>query len=167
MSCCLTQSKLPFGSPWTAERENWNDRKSLLKSGIWIVWKGESTNTGLDRKKIPPKNVFFFLPISFNICFGCSKEPSHWDGSFEYPQRMFWLRNKKCVCVCARARLLLLWISPFLSCLVLYIPVNNYTHLNVPVNSYGHVGTVRSLNHPFSWASLKRLTSTLRTYFCL
>ena len=28
------------------------------------------------------------------MCFGCSKEPSHWDGSFEYPQHMFWLRNK-------------------------------------------------------------------------
>ena len=41
------------------------------------------------------KNVNIFLPIYFNICFGCSKEPSHWDGSFEYPQHMFWLRNKK------------------------------------------------------------------------
>ena len=29
------------------------------------------------------------------MCFGCSKEPSHRDGSFEYPQQMFWLRNKK------------------------------------------------------------------------
>ena len=38
-----------------------------------------------------------FLPISFNICFGCSKEPSHWDGSFEYPQHMFWLWNKKII----------------------------------------------------------------------
>ena len=37
--------------------------------------------------------VNIFLPIFFNICFGCSKEPSH--GSFEYPQHMFWLRNKK------------------------------------------------------------------------
>ena len=36
-----------------------------------------------------------FLYISFIICFGCSKEPSHRDGSFEYPQHMFWLRNKK------------------------------------------------------------------------
>ena len=27
--------------------------------------------------------------------FWCSKEPSHLDGSFEYPQHMFWLRNKK------------------------------------------------------------------------
>ena len=32
---------------------------------------------GLDKKII--------LPISFSICLGCSKEPSHWDGSFEYP----------------------------------------------------------------------------------
>ena len=29
------------------------------------------------------------------MCLGCSKEPSHQDGSFEYPQHMFWLRNKK------------------------------------------------------------------------
>ena len=39
--------------------------------------------------------VNIFLSISLNICFGCSKEPSHWDGSFECPQYMFWLRNKK------------------------------------------------------------------------
>ena len=32
------------------------------------------------------KNVNIFLPNSFNLCFGCSKEPSHLDGSFEYPQ---------------------------------------------------------------------------------
>ena len=35
------------------------------------------------------------LSIGFNICVGCLKEPSHWDGSFEYPQHMFSLRNKK------------------------------------------------------------------------
>ena len=29
------------------------------------------------------------------MCFWCSKEPSHQDGSFEYPQHMCWLRNKK------------------------------------------------------------------------
>ena len=29
------------------------------------------------------------------MCFGCSTEPSHRDGSFEYPQHMFWLRDKK------------------------------------------------------------------------
>ena len=29
------------------------------------------------------------------MCFGSLKEPSHQDGTFEYPQHMFWLRNKK------------------------------------------------------------------------
>ena len=28
------------------------------------------------------------------MCFECSKEPSHRDSSFEYPQHMFWMRNK-------------------------------------------------------------------------
>ena len=28
-------------------------------------------------KNVPGKIVNIFLPISFNICFGCSKEPSH------------------------------------------------------------------------------------------
>ena len=36
------------------------------------------TATGLDKqKKIQRKIVNIFLPINFNICFGCSKEPSH------------------------------------------------------------------------------------------
>ena len=35
--------------------------------------------------------VNIFLSISFYICFGYSKEPSHWDGSFEYQQHMFWM----------------------------------------------------------------------------
>ena len=36
------------------------------------------------------KTVNIVLPISFYICFGCLKE-----GSFEHPQHMLWLRNKK------------------------------------------------------------------------
>ena len=43
------------------------------------------------------KIVNIFLLISFSICFGCSKEPSHRDGSFEYPQHMFWLRIKEII----------------------------------------------------------------------
>ena len=31
-----------------------------------------------------PKLHFFSLPVSFNKCYCCSKEPSHRDGSFEY-----------------------------------------------------------------------------------
>ena len=41
------------------------------------------------------KILIIFLPSNLNICFGCSKEPSHRGGSFEYLQHMFWLRNKK------------------------------------------------------------------------
>ena len=41
------------------------------------------------------KIAIIFLSISLNMCFGCSKEPSLRDGSFEYPQHMFWLRNMK------------------------------------------------------------------------
>ena len=29
------------------------------------------------------------------MCCGCSKEPSHLDGPFEYPQHMFWMINKE------------------------------------------------------------------------
>ena len=43
------------------------------------------------------KIVNIFLPIIFSICFGCSREPSHCDGSFEYSQHMFWLKNKKVI----------------------------------------------------------------------
>ena len=28
---------------------------------------------------------------TLSMCFGCSGEPSQWDGSFEYPQQMFFL----------------------------------------------------------------------------
>ena len=41
------------------------------------------------------KIAVIFLSISLNICFGSSKEPSHREGSFEYPEHMFKLRNKK------------------------------------------------------------------------
>ena len=46
-------------------------------------------------KNFQRKIVNIFFPTAFSICFGCSKEPSHRDGSFEYHQIMFWLRNKK------------------------------------------------------------------------
>ena len=44
-----------------------------------------------------PKMAFISLPIDLNRCFGCSKEPSHCDGSFEYPQHLFWVRNTKII----------------------------------------------------------------------
>ena len=45
-------------------------------------------------KNFQRKIVNIFLPIIFSICFGCSKEPPHCDGCFEYPQHMSWLKNK-------------------------------------------------------------------------
>ena len=48
---------------------------------------------GLDNHELQHKIGNIFLSTSFHICFGCSKEPSHWDGSSKYPQLMF--GNKK------------------------------------------------------------------------
>ena len=52
---------------------------------------------GWDKQFLCAKRCIIFLSISFNICFGCSKESSHRDGSFEYPQHMFWLRIKNII----------------------------------------------------------------------
>ena len=41
------------------------------------------------RKQFERKIVIFFLPINLNICFGCSKEPSHSDTFFEHPQHNY------------------------------------------------------------------------------
>ena len=41
------------------------------------------------------KIVIILLPINLNMCLGYSKEPSNGDGSFEYPQHMFLMRNKE------------------------------------------------------------------------
>ena len=53
------------------------------------------TSKGPLRKNNLHKIAIIFLSISLNMCFGCSKKLSHRDGPFEYPQHMFWLRNKK------------------------------------------------------------------------
>ena len=43
------------------------------------------------------KTLIIFLSIRLVICCGCSKELSHGDGSFEYPQHMFWLEIRKII----------------------------------------------------------------------
>ena len=50
------------------------------------LWSCRDDYIGLDKHIFGRISVKIFLPITFNICFGCSKEP---------PQHMFWLRNKK------------------------------------------------------------------------
>ena len=55
-----------------------------------------SHHLGPDKENfLEHKMVNIFLPINLNMCFGCSKEPSHGDGSFEYPQHMFCLKIEK------------------------------------------------------------------------
>ena len=44
--------------------------------------------------KFQRKNVNIFLSVL--TLFGCSKVPSHWDGSFEYPQPYVLADKKKC-----------------------------------------------------------------------
>ena len=39
----------------------------------------------------------FFLFLNQNICCGYSKEPSQWEGSFEYPKHMLKLMGKKII----------------------------------------------------------------------
>ena len=78
----------------------------------------------INKQKILRKDVNIFLPISFNKCFGCSKEPSHRDGSFEYPQHMFWLRNKKSKFSLHLTKVL--WNYPVLQ--IVALPYNTLLH---------------------------------------
>ena len=50
----------------------------------------------------------FILFLNQNICCGYSKEPSHWDASFEHPKHMFKLIDKKIIAI-LRWNLLLNW----------------------------------------------------------
>ena len=67
----------------------------------WGTCKYERTSAIFEpcvkQKNNQRKSVIMFLSISWNMYFRCSKEPSHWDGSSEYPKHMFWLRNKKII----------------------------------------------------------------------
>ena len=40
-----------------------------------------------------------FLVLNQDICCGCSKEPSQWDGSFEHPKLMFERKDKKILAI--------------------------------------------------------------------
>ena len=44
---------------------------------------------GPDKEKYLRKFLIIFLPINLNMCFGCSKELSPRDSSFEYTTYVF------------------------------------------------------------------------------
>ena len=66
-----------------------------LKAVNVLVTSFLSTIGLVKQKNVCIKLPFFILSISLNMCFGCSKEPSHRDRSFEYPPHLLWLRNNK------------------------------------------------------------------------
>ena len=66
-----------------------------MESKTWYKLTASNMAKGQLSKNNLRKIAIIFLSISLNVCFGCSKEPSHRDGSFEYPQHMYWFRNKK------------------------------------------------------------------------
>ena len=68
---------------------------AVLTLPFILLMKKESSGIGPVKQINLREIAIIFLSISLNMCFGCSKEPSHRDGSFEYSQHMFWLRNKK------------------------------------------------------------------------
>ena len=69
----------------------WLVVNKLMLLGIWSIQEimVHITCVKLASFELVHKIVNIFLSVSLNICFGCSKEPSHGDGSFEYPQQMF------------------------------------------------------------------------------
>ena len=69
----------------------------MLHSMTNVIMQHSDSRSFKDKQNSFHKIVHIFLPISFNIRFWCSKEPSHRDCSFEYPQHMFWLGNRKLI----------------------------------------------------------------------
>ena len=57
-----------------------------------------------DKSAYLKKKIFLIR----NICCGCSKEPSQWDGSFEHPKHIFNLMGKE-VNVILSAQTILIW----------------------------------------------------------
>ena len=76
---------------WTGRLSEWiSDKVLYFYSQVNIIIALVRVNIFFERKIV---NIS--VSISFDMCFGCSKQLSHWDISFEYPQDIFWLRKKK------------------------------------------------------------------------
>ena len=84
-------------APPTKKLMHWKETGGVEKlfalAGRSIVSKAVKKVSRVIKGQLSKNNLhkigIIFLSISLNMCFGCSKEPSHRDGSFEYPQHMF------------------------------------------------------------------------------
>ena len=96
---CFSGLKLNIWCESSAGRSGWftwtyefmkkpHNLLKFLSSGSWGISQGHLS------KIFEHKIAIIFLSISLNMCCWWSKELSHQDGSFEYPQPMFRLRNK-------------------------------------------------------------------------
>ena len=65
--------------------------KLEMNSSNWLRWEIQFRINGLSLRT---KNLIFSF-LNHNICFGYSKEPSQWDGSFEHPKHMLQLIGKR------------------------------------------------------------------------
>ena len=94
----LTTGRLTVASLWarTWSRTNATLLRSCFNSSAYLCTsRGGIPQAPLCKKMLfyrsslanffVPKFVIIFLSISLNMCFGCSKEPSHREVSFEYP----------------------------------------------------------------------------------
>ena len=73
---------------------------SMLSTGwtqkdlAWPEWKIDKSEPGLKINLCNKKIIILFL--NQNICCGVySKEPSHWDGSFEHQKHMLQIMGKE------------------------------------------------------------------------
>ena len=76
------------------DKEEKNLQKRILNPNLFNRLR-DNPAIGPDNRKYDSKKRILFLSMHWIICFGCSKEPSHGDGSFEYPQHIIWSRIKK------------------------------------------------------------------------
>ena len=71
-----------------------------------ILWHNSITLSGLQIRKRNWKLFSYFL--NQNLCCGCSKELSQWDGSVEHPKHMFKLMGEKIITL-LNSKCFLIW----------------------------------------------------------
>ena len=100
--------------------------ESLVFIGLWALINQSRASSIIIDRFIPENGSksglqirvrigqLFSLFLIQNICCGCSKEASQWDGSFEHPKHMLKLMGKKIIAICTQIK------CPYLDLWVIY-----------------------------------------------
>ena len=120
----------------------------LMKLHNLIDLKSCPTPPPPPHKKTKTKRVcnwkLFFIFLNQNICYGYSKEPSQWDGSFEHPKHMFKLMDKKIITILRRTFLLNWPYGSNLKMINSFIASGNFYYLPITfANSLNQIRTDR------------------------